>query len=119
MNSAELSEKISHILLDKKARDVDIIKIENLTILTDYFIICTGTSTTHIRTLADEVIIKLREEGIECHHVEGYESSRWILLDYGNVVVHIFHEEERKYYNLERLWSEGIITRKEIKVPQQ
>ena len=112
LNSVELSEKISQILLDKKAKDVDVIKIENLTILADFFILCTGTSTTHIRTLADEIIEKLREVGLECHHMEGYESSKWILLDYGSVVVHIFHEEERKYYNLERLWSEGIITRK-------
>ena len=112
MDSVTLSEKISEVLLDKKAKDVDSIKIENLTILADYFILCTGTSTTHIRTLADEVIEKLREEGTECHHIEGYESSKWILLDYGNVIVHIFHEEERKYYDLERLWSDGIITRK-------
>ncbi|NMB98018.1 MAG: ribosome silencing factor [Clostridiaceae bacterium] len=112
MNSAEFSDKISQILLDKKARDVDIVRVENLTILADFFILCTGTSTTHIRTLADEIIKSLREEGIECHHVEGYESSKWVLLDYGSVVIHIFHEEERKYYNLERLWSEGAITRK-------
>ena len=112
MNSVVLSEKISEILLDKKANDVDLIKIENLTILADYFVLCTGTSTTHIKTLADEVIEKLKEEGIECHHIEGYESSKWILLDYSSVIVHIFHEEERKYYNLERLWSDGIITRK-------
>jgi len=112
LNSVVLSEKISEILLDKKANDVDLIKIENLTILADYFVLCTGTSTTHIKTLADEVIEKLKEEGIECHHIEGYESSKWILLDYSSVIVHIFHEEERKYYNLERLWSDGIITRK-------
>ncbi|HOJ09065.1 MAG TPA: ribosome silencing factor [Clostridiales bacterium] len=112
MDSSVLAEKITEILLDKKAKDVDVIKVENITILADYFVICTGTSTTHIKTLADEVIFKLKEEGIEFHHMEGYESSRWILLDYGSVVIHIFHEEERKYYSLERLWSDGIITRK-------
>jgi len=112
LDSSVLAEKITEILLDKKAKDVDVIKVENITILADYFVICTGTSTTHIKTLADEVIFKLKEEGIEFHHMEGYESSRWILLDYGSVVIHIFHEEERKYYSLERLWSDGIITRK-------
>lgn len=113
MNSNTLSEKISEILLDKKAKDVDIIKVEKLTILADYFILCTGTSTTHVKTLAEEVMYKLKEEEIEHLHIEGYETSKWILLDYGSVVVHIFLDDERKYYNLERLWSDGIITRKQ------
>lgn len=114
LNSIVLSEKIVEILLDKKARDVDVIKIDNLTILADQFILCTGTSTTHVRTLAEEVTVKLKnEEMIECLHKEGYDTNKWILLDYGSVVVHIFLEEERGFYNLERLWSDGIITRKQ------
>lgn len=111
MNSKELTERIVEILEGKKAKDIDIINIENISILADYFIVCNGTSTTHIKTLADELEIKMEEQGYRCLHKEGYDSARWILLDYGQVVVHIFNEEDRKFYNLERLWSDGIITR--------
>lgn len=114
MNSDILSEKIGDILLEKKARDVDIIQVDRVTILADYFIIATGTSTTNIRSLADEVRSVLEKDNVKCIHLEGYGSGRWILMDYGSVIVHIFHEEERKYYNLERLWSDGIMRRKEI-----
>ncbi|NLC69090.1 MAG: ribosome silencing factor [Clostridiaceae bacterium] len=112
MESAALAEKIAEILKEKKALDIDILDVSKLTILTDCFVICSGTSTIHIRTLADELGLKLKETGVSCHHIEGYETARWILLDYGNVVVHIFHEEERKFYNLERLWSDSMIKRK-------
>lgn len=114
MNSDILSERIAGILLDKKARDIDTIKIDKITILADYFVIATGTSTVNIRSLSDEVKEVLESEGVECLHVEGYESGRWVLMDYGSVIVHIFHEEERKYYSLERLWSDGVMKRKEI-----
>ena len=114
MNSDILSERIAGILLDKKARDIDTIKIDKITILADYFVIATGTSTVNIRSLSDEVKEVLESEGVECLHVEGYVSGRWILMDYGSVIVHIFHEEERKYYSLERLWSDGVMKRKEI-----
>lgn len=112
LENSSLVEKIVEILKDKKARDIDVINISNVTILADYFILCSGTSTIHIRSMADELKLKLEEQGIPVHHVEGYGSARWILMDYGNVVVHIFHEEERKFYSIERLWADGIITRK-------
>lgn len=112
MKSAELVEKMVEILKEKKAMDIDVMDVSNLTILADYFIICSGTSIIHIKALADELGSKLREAGISYHHAEGYESARWILMDYGNVVIHIFHEEERKFYSLERLWSDGMIMRK-------
>lgn len=108
-----MTEKIVGILEGKKAKDIDVINIGNISILADYFVICNGTSTTHIKTLADELEIKMEELGYRYLHKEGYNSARWILLDYGQVVVHIFHEEDRSFYNLERLWSDGVITRVE------
>lgn len=103
-------DKAVEILEQKKARDINIINVDKVSILADYFIICNGTSTTHIKTLADELEEKMKEFGYILHHKEGYNSARWILLDYGEIVVHIFHEEDRGFYNLERLWSDGILT---------
>lgn len=100
-------DKILHILDDKKAKDVLSLRVEGLSIVSDYFVICTGTSTTHIRALADEVVDKMKEDSFEVFHVEGYDTARWILLDFGEVIVHIFHEEDREFYNLERLWSDS------------
>lgn len=105
--------KIVSILEGKKGKDIRAINIQKITTLADYFVICSGTSTTHIRSLADEVDTKMGEEGINFLNKEGYESARWVLLDYGDIVVHIFHEEERKHYNLERLWADGIPARVE------
>jgi ribosome-associated protein len=115
----KLVEKTVEILDSKKANRISTINLEDLTIITDYFIICNGTSSTHIRTLADEVQEKLDEMGIRPSHVEGYNTARWILLDYGEIVIHIFHEEDRAFYNLERLWSDGIITRFEPEAVQK
>jgi ribosome-associated protein len=115
LNAKETTDKIVEILEDKKAKDIDIINIGEISILADYFVICNGTSTTHIKTLADELETKMEEIGLNCIHKEGYESARWILMDYGQVVVHIFHHEDRGFYNLERLWSDGIITRLETR----
>lgn len=110
MESEALVGKISKILEDKKAKDIKTIDIRDITILADYFVICSGTSTTHIKSLSDEVETKLEEEGIHlAANKEGYNSARWILMDYGSVIVHIFHEEDREFYNLERLWSDGKI----------
>lgn len=103
-------KKVIHSLEEKKARDVQVINISNISILADYFVICNGTSTTHIKAMADEVEFKLGEMGYQYLHKEGYNSARWILLDYGDIVVHIFHEEDRSFYNLERLWSDGVVT---------
>jgi len=102
-----MAEKVVEILESKKAVDIDTINVSGVTTLADYFILCSGTSTTHIKTLADEVEEKMKEAGWGYPRKEGYNSARWILLDYGDVVVHIFHEEDRKFYNLERLWSDA------------
>lgn len=108
MKGLELSQTIAKILDSKKAEGVKIIKIEDLTVVTDYIVIATGTSTTQVKSLADEVDFKLdHEHGIKPSRVEGYESKNWILLDYDTVIVHVFHPEARNYYNLDKLWADG------------
>lgn len=107
LSAKELSEEIVRLLDAKKGLNIEVIRIDNLTILADYFVLATGTSTTHVRTLADEVEFKLKEQGTQPHHIEGYTSSNWILLDYGAVIVHLFTEETRKFYSLERLWADA------------
>ena len=113
MDSKAVAEMISTILDDKKAKDVSVIDIRGISILADYFVICHGTSTTHIKALADELEMKMEKAGCRYLHREGYNSARWILMDYGEVVVHIFHEEDRNFYNLERLWSDGVYSYRE------
>lgn len=116
MKSGTKIEKTVEILESKKAREIDVINISEVTILADYFVICSGTSNTHIRSLADELEFQMNEAGYECYHKEGYDSARWILMDYGDIVVHIFHEEDRSFYNLERLWSDGKFRKKDERI---
>ncbi len=104
----ELAGEVARLLDSKKGIDIEVIKVEDLTIIADYFVICTGTSSTHVRALADEVEFKLKEnESLYPLHVEGYTTSSWILMDYGSVIVHIFTADTRKFYSLERLWSDA------------
>lgn len=107
LKPGKMVEKAIEALESKKAKDIEVLNISGISTLSDYFIICNGTSTTHIKTLADELEEKMSEAGYNYLHKEGYNSARWILMDYGEVVVHIFHEEDRSFYNLERLWSDG------------
>jgi len=103
-------DKVIEILQDKKAIDISVINIKGISVLADYFVVCSGTSSTHIKALADELEKKMEEAGFSMLHKEGYNSARWILADFDDVIVHIFHEEERTFYKLERLWSDGLIS---------
>ena len=85
---------------------IEIVKISDLTVLTDYFLICTATSSTHVRALCDEVEDKLEAIGLRPHHIEG-RATGWIVLDYGEVIIHIFGANEREYYGLDKMWSDG------------
>lgn len=91
----------------KRAEDIQLIGIKDLTIVADYFIIANGTSTTQTKALADEVEFQLKQKGIEPTRTEGYQGASWIVLDYSNIVVHVFNKDMREYYNLERLWQDG------------
>ncbi len=104
--SLDVVKKIVKALDDKKARDIEIIKIDELTIVADYFVIATANSNTHVRSLADEVEYQLEQAGIAPDHIEG-RATGWVLLEYEGVVVHVFLEESRNYYNLERLWEDA------------
>ncbi len=103
-------EKIIEILVNKKAENIKLIDIGELSVIADFFVIATGTSTTHVQSLADNLEELLSEEGFEMHHKEGFRSGRWILLDYYDIVIHIFSKEEREFYNLERLWADAETT---------
>ena len=107
MTSKEMADKIASIMDDRKAKDIEIIDTTKLTDVTDYFIICSGTSTTHVKGIADEVEFKMSEAGVKCKHTEGYDSAGWILLDFVDVVAHVFLQDQREYYNLERLWKDS------------
>ena len=100
-----LEQKILEILENKKAIDIKVMDIAEKSTFTDKFIIASGTSNTHVKSLADNIEVDLKKENIYARKIEGYESGRWILMDYGEVVVHIFHPEEREFYDLENLWE--------------
>lgn len=113
MDKNMLKDKIVEILESKKALDINVVDIEKVTIISDKFIICSGTSTPHIKTLADELEEKLGEFGVSPIRKEGYEAARWVLLDFGSIIVHIFHKDERGYYDLDKLWENEIFKHKE------
>ena len=106
-DSKALAIEIAKILDKKKAHDVRVLKVESLTVLTDYFVIASGTSTTQVASLADEVEFELSQKGLEPYNTEGYDSKNWVLLDYSNVIVHVFVPNTRTYYDLEHLWADG------------
>lgn len=106
MTSLEKAKNIAKILDKKKAIDIIGIETKELTVMSDYFIIASGTSNTHVRALADEVDDEMKKLGIEVDHIEG-RATGWILLDYNDVLVHVFQPESRQYYNIERLWNDA------------
>ncbi|NLN48454.1 MAG: ribosome silencing factor [Clostridiales bacterium] len=106
----EKKEKTVEILINKKAENIKVIDIGELSVVADYFIIATGTSTTHVQSLSENLEELLAVEGYKIHHKEGYRSGRWILMDYNDIVIHLFSKEEREFYNLERLWADANTT---------
>ncbi|MBD9097342.1 MAG: ribosome silencing factor [Ruminococcaceae bacterium] len=107
MTSFEIVKNAVLALDSKKAEEISVLKVDALTSITDYFVIAAGTSTTQVKALADEVEFRLKEAGLPPHHIEGYTQGNWIVLDFYQVIVHVFNEETRKFYALENLWRDG------------
>ena len=105
----EIAGIAARALEDKKAKDVTVLKTVEQTVLADYFVICNGTSAPHIKALVDEVDKQLSEAGEPPMRREGLRSDIWVLMDFGSVIVHVFTDEARKFYNLERLWSDAEV----------
>ena len=103
----ELAKLAVKALDSKKAQDIKLLETKNITVIADYFIICTASSSTQIKTLTDEVDKVLSENGEPSIRTEGYRDGGWVLVDFGCVVVHLFTEEMRKFYNLEHLWADA------------
>ena len=119
LTPAEIAGIAARALEDKKARDVKILKTAEQTVIADYFVICNGTSSTHIKALVDEVDRKLSEAGEPPIRREGLRSDIWVLMDFVSVIVHVFTDEARKFYNLERLWSDSEeVTLSSLPCPQ-
>lgn len=109
MDKAKQIAKIAYQALDeKKAEDIKIIEINKLSVVADYFVIANGTNTPHVDALVDNVEEELAKQGIHAARIEGVRSSGWILMDYGDVVVHVFSKEDRLFYDLERIWRDGL-----------
>lgn len=108
MNKAKEMVKVAYAALDdKKAEDIKIISIGEISIVADYFIIANGTNSSQIQALVENVEEKLSEQGYQVKRVEGDKNSTWILMDYGDIIVHIFDREDRLFYDLERIWRDG------------
>ncbi|MEG1858569.1 MAG: ribosome silencing factor [Pseudoflavonifractor sp.] len=107
MTPKEIALTIAKALDDKKGVDIMVLETTDLTSLADYFVICTGTSSTQIKALADACEKAMDDCGETPHHIEGHRGGTWILLDYASVVVHVFMEDARKFYDLERLWHDA------------
>lgn len=107
MTSYESAMLLANTLDGKKGEEIKVLKTEGLTTLADYFVICTATSTTQIKAMSDACEEAMEKNGEQVHHIEGHRGGTWVLMDFSSVVVHIFMDEARKFYDLERLWGDA------------
>ena len=105
-NALEIAEAIAEVLDSKKARDIKVIHVEDKTVIAEYFVICTGNSSTQVKALAGEVEFRMEQRGLNPYSVEGRDNNSWVLVDYSNVIVHIFSREAREFYNLDKLYED-------------
>ncbi len=111
-NSKEMANIAITALEEKKAKDVKILDISDVSVLADYFIIASGSNHNQVQAMADEVQERLSRAGYESKQVEGYQTANWILMDYQDLIIHIFDEENRLFYDLERIWRDGKLVEK-------
>jgi len=115
MESKELAILSARAMDERKGSKIAILKVEDLSTLTDYFVVGTGTSRVQTQSMAENIEKEMEKAGITSKRVEGLQEGRWILMDYGQIIIHIFQEDERNFYNLERLWADApALAREEI-----
>lgn len=107
MTALEITKRAVAALEDKKAINVKVIDISEISVIADYFIIAGGTNKNQVQALSDNVLSELLKEGIEPKQTEGYNTANWILMDYTDVIIHVFNQEDRLFYDLERIWRDG------------
>jgi ribosome-associated protein len=105
----QLVNVVVNAVEDKKAMNVLALNLKGISLLADYFVICHGNSDVQVQAIATAVKKKAEEHGLQVRRIEGFDSARWVLVDLGDVVVHVFHRDEREYYNIERLWSDAKV----------
>ncbi|BCJ88561.1 ribosome silencing factor [Effusibacillus dendaii] len=105
--TVEYARLAAAAVADKKAKDIVMLDIRGLSVIADYFVLCSGNSTTQVQAIAKAVKEKMGQKGITVKGMEGYDEAKWVLIDCGDVVVHVFREEEREFYNLDRIWSDA------------
>ena len=119
LNPKEIAYAVTKALDDKKGMDIKLLRIDRVSSLADYFLICTGTSNTHVKTLCDYAEYTLEQLGEKMLGREGHRGNTWELLDYGTIVIHVFTDEARKFYDLERLWADAeVVDLSEVIIPE-
>ncbi|CAM3105439.1 ribosome silencing factor [Sporolactobacillus spathodeae] len=109
MNSEEWVKYLAEAADDKKAEDIVMLKMRGISIMADYFLICHGNSDKQVQAIATAIKKAAEEKGVTVHRLEGYDQARWVLIDLGDVVAHVFHKDERDYYQLEKLWGDAPV----------
>ncbi len=107
LTDQELAVEAAKVLDEKKARDIMVLDVRHLTVICDYMVIVSGRNVNQVRAMSDELDEHMAQLGLELRRIEGQNEARWIVLDYGRIMVHLFNQQERRYYHLERLWDDG------------
>lgn len=107
MEALEIAKIAQASLDDKIAQDIKVLDLKGISNIADYFVIASGNNINHLRAMADDIELKLGEKGEKTHHTEGYSGGMWILLDYHNVIIHLFDKDQREFYSLEHVWSDA------------
>ncbi|MCR8645731.1 ribosome silencing factor [Paenibacillus sp. N1-5-1-14] len=109
LSPKQLMELIVHAVDDKKAMNVVTLNVTEISMVSDYFVICSGNSETQVQAIATEARKKADAKGVKVRGIEGFDTAKWVLIDMGDVVLHVFHRDDREYYNIERIWSDAKV----------